>query len=954
MMSGFSLKILLLHALFMVSATSAALAQVTRSPITRSAELRAALPHDPALVSGVLPNGLRYYIRANDTPRKRAELRLVINTGSVLEDDDQRGLAHMVEHMAFRGTEDFGDLSLTRSLESIGIRFGPDINASTNFDETIFMLTVPTDSAGLLETGFRILENWAHKISFDSAQVERERPVVIEEWRLRQGAGARMKEKQLPFLFSGSRYASRQPIGERRILETFDHATLRRFYTDWYRPDLMAVVAVGDFDAATVENLVTTYFSGIRPSPAPRQRVAYDVPPNVSPQLSVVSDVEATGTAISIYHRTATRQRRTVADFRRLLVDELFTSMLNERLFELTLRPASPFVAASSGTTQLGRAVAAFTLSAQVADTGVEQGLEALIAEIRRIRKFGFTTPELDTARRKLLRAFDHSDAERNRSFSARYANQYVSDFLIGEPATSDHDDFLLASRLLPAISLTDVGRVAEDWALAKPTVLVSSPQGSTLNAGAIVRIRDILAGSGNQRLTPYVTSRSDEALSPARPVPGSIIAESSIGELNVTRWTLSNGIRVILKPTDFKSDQILFTAYSPGGSSLLPDEEYYGARGATLAVELSGVGRLGAVELQKALAGKLASVQPYVGAFQEGMSGSGSPRDLRTVFELIYLYFTAPRLDTTAFNAYRTRAKVSLAHRAASPEVAFADTLTATLTQNSYRSRPLTSDLIDSLDLRKSFAFYKERFADAGDFTFVFVGGFHPDSIRPLVETWLGGLPSQGRRESWNTVSERVPDGVVERVVRRGTEPKSHTRIVFTGPFEFTRQNRYALGSLADVLAIKLRETLREELGGTYGVSVSASTASVPDSSYTFSIDFGAAPERLEALTHAVFAQIDTLARFGIAPSYVANVRASHRRSRETILRQNETWLQLLALYDQAGWDPRQIQEFDSLVEGLSTESLSEAARLYLRLDSYVRVSLYPEAHPAVTVQER
>jgi zinc protease len=905
----------------------------------------APLPFDPAVKIGTLSNGMRYYIRENHKPEKRAELRLVVNAGSVLEDEDQRGLAHMVEHMAFRGTKRFAGNQISSYLESVGMRYGPDINAFTSFDETVYMITIPTDTAAIVDKGFEILAEWAHNLAFDPAQIEKERPVVIEEWRLGQGAENRMQNKWFPVLFTGSKYGERIPIGLKSVLETYKPATLRRFYDTWYRPDLMAVVAVGDFDKRQIEGLITKYLGAIPRATSPKARPLFPVPPQAGTLVSINSDKEATRSTIRLLYKQPKRLNATSATYREHLVEGLFGSMLNDRFAEITQKPNPPFITADAGQGDLVRSAEAFSLTAVVADNGIQRGLNALLTEGERVKKFGFLQSELDRARKDTQRGIEQAYAERDKTNSNVYAEAYSSAFLESEPSTSIQYDLDAITRLLPGITLAEVNKLAGEWMTDKNRVLAttSPDKAGIVNPapGELLLAFDAVKGAN---IAAYSETSLSGQLVDKDPIGGKVVSERQIKEVGITEWTLSNGVRVLLKPTDFNADQITFTSYSPGGASLLSDASYIAASAADLIPTTSGVGKFTVIDLQKFLAGKEVSVFPSIDDLSEGVSGSASQRDVDTMLQLVYLYFTQPRLDTSLVNTFLGRYKGVLANRSASPEAAFSDTLQVTMARHSVREQPMSAATLDRIDPAKSFDFYKERFSDASGFTFVFVGNFSIDSMKPLIAKWLGALPSTGRKETWRDTGIRPPTGVVRRVVKKGAEPKARTALIFTGPFEYNRQNRYYLSALAELLNIKLREALRENLGGTYGVSVSPGASRDPLPSYRFTIGFGSAPERLEALTAAALAQIDSVKRFGTTPEYLNKVKEAALRSRETAIKQNGYWVSQITSFDQSGWPLAEIPDGDKLISALTIADLQRAAVKYLRIDNYVRVSLYPE----------
>jgi zinc protease len=904
---------------------------------------------DPDVIRGRLPNGLTYYVRASREPEHRAELRLAVNAGSVLEDDDQRGMAHLVEHMAFNGTRHFPKQALVDYLESIGMRFGPDVNAYTSYDETVYMLTLPTDSAGALETGVEMIGDWADGVAFDSVEVEKERGVVLEEWRLGQGAGSRMQQRQFPVLARFSRYADRDPIGTPESIRKTRLAALKRFYRDWYRPDLMAVVAVGDFDAKKMEALIRQRFGGI-PAPAhPRKRKEYGVPEHSQTVVSVATDPEATGSNVSLYLKRRPVLWKTVHDYRDWLVQSMASGMFTDRLGEITDRPDSPFLDVSSFQGRFLRPLSAYVVSVRVPDAGVENGLEELLKEAQRVEEYGFTASELDRAKRELLRREEQRYAERDKITSASYAAEYVSQYLYGGAIVDAEEEHELYRRLIPTIRLAEVNAASNGWVHDQNRViLVSAPRNDSIPAPSEVRLRLIVAISRFQRVEPYTDSVSSAPLLAHAPTPGRLLSSRVLPDVGVTEWKLSNGVRVLLKPTDYQRDEVLVAGRSPGGTSLLPDSDYVAGLTAAAVAQAGGLGALSATELRKRLAGTVAGVGADIQQDYEGISGASSVSDLETFFQLVYLKFTAPRLDSAAVEAYRTQARSSISDRAASPEFVFADSLRSTLTQHNPRTRLLTAAMLDSMDFHRSLEIYRDRFSDAGDFTFYITGSFDLDSIRPLVLRYIGGLPSDGRVESSRDTGNGPPRGILHRTVHRGMEPKALTQIVFTGPLDFGRERLLELGALSDVLRLRLRESLREDRSGTYGVQVSAGGTGDGIPRYQVSIGFGSDPQRVEELTRVVFAEIDRLKRVGPTADEVRKVREMELRGREIEMRSNHFWTTQMMVYDHYGWDLRDLLTFPQFVERIDTEKIGSAAERYLDLENYLQASLLPEGKTA------
>jgi zinc protease len=912
---------------------------------TQAAPLTSTIPADPEITQGQLPNGLRYYVRANKKPEHRAELRLVVKAGSVLEDDDQQGLAHFVEHMAFNGTEHFPKQAVVQMLESLGMRFGADINAYTSFDETVFMLQVPTEKPETMDRSLLILEDWAHHVSFESAAIDKERGVVTEEWRRSRGAGARVRDKMFPILLKGSRYADRIPIGKTEIIQGFKPERLKQFYADWYRPDLMAVVAVGDFNKTDVENLIKAHFASMPEPAAPRPRPAYGMPDHAGSVYAIMTDKEMTSTSVEVDNLLAGRPQGTVGVYRQEIVDRLFASMLSARFSEISQKPDAPFVMAFANRRQFfERSKDDASLVAMVKEDGIERGLEALLGEAERVSRFGFTATELDRAKQSTLRARERLLAETGNRESASRADEYVRNFIEQEPLPTGQEEFEMHQRFLPEITLNEVNQLAKEWFPDRNRlVIVNAPEKPGLVVPDESKLTAVMKAASAKDLKPYVDTVDVAALLDAVPAPGAIVKTATKDAAGITEWELSNGVKVVLKPTTFKEDEIVFRASSPGGTSLASDQDYIPASTATQVVTAGGLGKFNAIDLRKVLSGKIASAVPVIGELEEGMNGSGSRKDLETMFQLIYLRFTQPRADPTIFGVMTSQMKTMLANQTASPEYAFAQMLTSTLSQNHPRRRLPTVAAVDEWNLDKSMAFYKDRFADASDFTFVFVGSFDLPTMKPLVERYLGGLPSIHREETWKDVGVRMPTGIIEKTVEKGIEPKSTTAIVFSGPFEYNQTNRVAIRAMAEMLQSRLLETIREELGGTYSITVNAAPQKFPNPQYAISIQFGSDPQRTAGLDERIFQEIERLKTSGPTEKQVNDEREALLKEFETRSKENGYLLGQLALRYQYGEDPAALWNIPEYYKKIDAPMIQQAAKTYLNMENRVRVTLVP-----------
>jgi len=918
----------------------------------RTVSLDAEMPVSPDVRTGTFENGLTYYIRANQEPANRAELRLVINAGSILEDDDQRGMAHLLEHMAFNGTEHFEEQELIDFMESIGMRLGPDVNAYTSFDETVYMLQVPTDNEEYVSTAFQIMEDWSHAVTLDDDAIDDERGVVVEEWRLGQGAGSRVRDKQFPIIFKGSQYAERLPIGSEESIQTTTHEAIRRFYEDWYRPDLMAVIAVGDFDPDQIEGLIRQHFGALPARENPRERTVFGVPDQPGTDFAIATDPEIPSTTVGVYYKMDLDEQGTVGAYRQGMVEAVYMTILNQRLQELAQSADPPFAYGGSGKGAMVRTKGVYQVLAGVEPAGIERGLDAVLTESARVEQFGFTQTELDRIKASMLRGIERAYDERANRRSSSYVAEYTRAYLEGEGIPGIEYESELYKRFVPEITLEEVNEIGRDWISDENRVVfVTAPDKEDVVVPSEDALLAVLDTAADKELTAYEDTVSDAPLLPEIPKAGSIVEARDLGVLDVTEWRLSNGALVVLKPTDLRDDEIRFSANSPGGTSLASDEDYLIASSATAAVNISGLGEFNRIDLGKKMAGKAASASASIGFYSEALGGQASPKDLETLFQLIHLSFTAPRADPVAFEAYLDQGRAALANQEASPAFQFSKRLMEIRWQDHPRRQTTTVETLDDWDLERSYAFYKDRFADAGDFTFLFVGTFDLETMRPLVERYLASLPSIDREETWRDVGIRHVEGVVVDEVHAGIEPQSQTRFYFTGPFDYERQPRTTIRAMGLLLQNRLRDVLREDLGGTYSVGVSSSYAWQPIDNYTVTIGFGSDPERADELADVVFAEIEKLKESPPEESEVADVRENFVRTFETDIESNSWWMSQIGYRYQRGETLDDLPSYPETVHALTPAMIQEAARQYFNMDNYVRLTLLPEEQtPAVS----
>jgi zinc protease len=916
------------------------------TPSLSAQDLSKKVPLDPNVRIGKLKNGLTYYIRKNEEPKNRAELRLAIKAGSILETDDQQGLAHFMEHMNFNGTTHFPKNELVNFLQKTGVRFGADLNAYTSFDETIYELPIPTDSAGLLDKGLLVLEDWAHGALLDPSEIEKERGVVLEESRMGRGAQQRMRDQFLKQILNNSRYAERLPIGKDSILKTFKPATIKAFYKDWYRPDLMAVIAVGDFDPNVVEAAIKQKFGSI-PSPVkPKQRPTYRIPLDGSTNVAIVTDPEYPQNLIQVIYKQPEQKEKTLKDVRDNIIIGLYNSMIGQRMQELTQKANPPFLFGMSQYGSFMGDLDAYTSVAFAKDAGsMEVALKAVLEENARVQKFGFTEAELDRSKKDMLNALERAFKEKDKTKSVNYTREYIGHFLNDKPFMGIEAYFDLVKKNIDGIKVSEINHVASKYITDKNrSVVLMGPEKSKGDMLTEAQIRKILDESGKD-VTAYVDDVLDSPLLPTEPKAGKVVSEKQFPKLGMTELTLSNGVKVMLKPTNFKNDQILLKATAKGGYSLFPGERPTGMFSSYM-IESGGVGPYNQTQLQKFLAGKTVNAGPYISELTEGIGGSTNPKDLETTLQLVYAYFTEPRKDAEVVGGLlaNQRAYLENQQKTVTPDKVFSDSLNAILTNHNPDRRPLTPETIDKVNLDRALTMYKDRFADASDFIFTFVGAFKIEQIKPLLEKYIGGLPSTDRDDTFKHPNIFPPKGRIEKTVYKGLEPKSKVSLILSGEYDYSPENNVQIEALQEVLQIKLIEALREEESGVYGVGVSQSTEKIPSGHYRFSIGFGCAPENVDKLVKRTIDEIGKIKTNGADKKDIEKFVAESNREMEIAIKTNNFWLDYLDDNVFLGDDLEEVFEREKLLKSITVDSTKVAANKYFNEDNLIKMVLMPE----------
>lgn len=909
--------------------------------------VKAKIPPDPKIKIGKLSNGLTYYIKENKKPEKRAELLLAVNAGAILEDDDQDGLAHFCEHMAFNGTKNFPKNELVSFLESTGIRFGSDLNAYTNTDETVYMLTLPTDNEDILNNGFRVLEDWAHNVTYNDNDIENERGVIREEWRLGKGAEDRIDRIQRPVLFKNSKYAIRDVIGDTAIINNAPYDAFRRFYHDWYRPNLMAVIAVGDFDVNEIEKKIIEHFSNLVNPDNPRERVKFSLPAHKEILVSIAKDKELAMPGVQVYFKHDGREEGTVESYRQNIVDGIFSDILNERLTELTRKPDPPFIYAYAYESRFVNETRSFTLGAGARSDGITTALSALLTETFRVLSNGFTETELERAKKVTLRSMEKAYDEKDKTPSQSFAFEFARNFLEKESIPGIETELEIYKHYIPEITLKEVNDLANKLIRKENVVItLSAPDKPDIIMASESEVLAIFSELSKKYLEAYMDVVPDKPLLDKVPNPGSLIHEKFIKEIGVTELELSNGVTVVLKPTIFKNDEISFSSYHNGGTSISTDEDYYSASAASSIINQSGTGEFNRTQLSKLLAGKVARVNSSIGELTEGISGSCSPKDIETMFQLIYSVITQPRKDAEAFKSLKEKMISQIRDSKNSPRAIFRDSVSVILNNYHFRKMPATEEMLEKINLDKAYNFYKQRFSNANGFTFFFTGSFEVEKIKPYLLTYLGSLPSNKTIDKWKDVGIHTPKGKIDKVVKKGIEAQSFVRLVFSGDYQWSEQNNFDINALLDVFDIKLREVLREDKGGVYGVGSRQSIDKYPEEKYSINISFGCDPKRVDELITAVLDVMKNMTNEKPDESYISKVKEIQKREYEVNMKENWFWMNSLYNSYYNGEDPVRILKTNDKIDKLSADDVFNSAKKYFNTENYIRVVLMPEGN--------
>lgn len=900
----------------------------------------ATLPVTGELTKGVLPNGLTYLVRPNNEPENRATLMLVVNAGTVLEDEGQRGAAHFVEHMAFNGTQNFPGKAIERFMESIGMGTCECYNAYTGADNTVYKFAIPTEESETINTMLSVLADIANNISFEPGEVEKERGVLVEEWRQGKGMDRRLANKAYRMLYKGTPYERIAKPDDASHAESVDIEEMKAFYQSWYRPDLMAVIAVGDFDPGEMESMIKEKFSHLRVPADAQARPVFKIPDRPEDDYVLISNPKTNTFNITTLHLRDFRQHALMGDYRKSYVRSIFISMMNERLDIRQLEKSPPFLSAGCS---LGRQIhskSAFSITVSSEAGRLDEALAAVSEEVGRVVRDGFLQSEFDRRKKEIKMLLEDADEDEDKPYSSTLASELMRHYLDAEPVPGYDAELAINMAALESITLEDINSLADN--LLRPDnrlIIAGSPEGKEDEAPDKISVQAWLDGLRESSLDPYVDVTPEGGLLTEEPSPGKVVGKRRIESIDAEEWVLSNGATVVLKPAESDDHSVSMTVYSPGGHSLASDSDYPTAVSSAAIVLAGGVGRFDIQSLQNKLSGLKASAYPYIEELEEGMYASANAGHEETMFRLAYLYFTSPRKDEAMFSNIRDRARLSLQQAEMDPNMEFKKEISRLLYNDHPRKRQWSNAMVDSLDLDKALDFYGDRFGDASDFTFFIVGEFKPRALRPLIKRYIASLPSKHRKESWQDVGVRLPRGIVKKEISSGQADKSSVYLMFNGDAQWSEQASYDLGLMVNVLRNRLRESLREEKSGTYGVKVSGGLTDRPRPQYGVTVTFNSSPGQTEELSKEVFAQIAWLKDKKNLESYVDAIVKKQQKAQENIEKDDDYWMGRLVYFYKNGISPEEHMEFEDLVKNATPEAVAATARKYLDLENFIQI---------------
>lgn len=906
------------------------------------------VPLDPKVKTGVLDNGMTYFIRSNKLPEKRAEFYIAHNVGAILEDDDQNGLAHFTEHMAFNGTQNFPKKALLDYLATIGVKFGQNVNAYTSVEQTVYNVSsVPLIREGILDSALLILHDWSNYISFEPNEVDLERGVIREEWRIYGSAYERMDIKLAPTIYKDSKYAKRNVIGDTAVINNFKYETIKNFYHKWYRPDLQALVIVGDFDAAVVEAKVKKLFNSIPAVQNPVPKETYPLPDNKEPLIGFASDPEAAYTDVSIYfkHEPVKDENKNLGYMRTRLVQRFINSMFGQRMNEITRKENPPFISSYCYYGGFTRVKDAFTGYAQARNNEATKALRALLTEMERMKKYGFLPSELERAKADILRGYESAYMDRDKRKNRDLVQANIGYFLTKTPNPGIEFEYEFAKNIIPGITLDEINQTAKNYVRDDNVVItVTGPEKAGITLPVEAEIKAVLASYQNAKIDPYVDNLAGKKFMEKEPIPGKVIKTTENRELGTTEWTLSNGIKVVLKPTDFKEDELQVLICSFGGQSLLKDSDFPSALYLNRVVREMGVGDFSRTDLNKMLAGKRVNIYPWCADDAQGFNANMSPKDLETGLQLINLYLTKPRWNETDYNTYMEKEKVNYSNLEAEPRKAFSDTLTVMLNNHSKRYRPINKNILNEVSFEKIKSIYTDRFKTPADFVITFVGKINMENVKPLIEKYVASLPAVKRNEKWKDDGVRPPEGkITNDFVHENKTPRTSIYINYNGVVKYSAKEMLLMSALRHILELRYIDAIREEKGGSYHVGVSASIREFRRDAFNINISFDTDPKLADDLKAVVYKEIQKIIDNGPTEVDLQKAKEFFLKQRQEDLKENNWWCNYVL--DEYYYHNNDVfKGFEEDVKNLTVKSVQDFAKKILTQGNIVEVIMRPK----------
>ena len=909
------------------------------------------LPVDKNVRIGQLDNGLTYYIRHNKLPENRAEFYIAQKVGSILEEPQQRGLAHFLEHMAFNGTKNFpGDdkgLGVIPWCETVGIKFGTNLNAYTSIDETVYNISnAPIDRTGVLDSCLLLLHDWSNYILLKDDEIDKERGVIREEWRSRNSGMLRVYTDLLPTIYQGDKYADCMPIGSIDVINNFPYKDIRDYYHKWYRPDLQGIVIVGDIDVDTVEAKLKAVFADVQKPVNPAERTYYPVTDNKEPIVAIGTDKEVDDPSIEIYFKqdaTPDSEKNNVGYLASQYMTSMISSMLNARLSELVQSANPPFTRASSYYSDffVAKTKEAFALSASSKADGIETALKTLLQETERARRFGFTESEYARARANYLQSLESAYNEREKTKHGSYVREYVQNFLNGEPIPGIEAEYAMMNQLAPNIPLQAMNMVMQQLVPdSNQVVIIAGPAKEGLKYPTKEEVINLLKGMKDLDLQAYVDKVSDEPLMKEAPKGGKIISEKEGDIYGSTKLVLSNGVTVYVKKTDFKADEIRMKGTSLGGKSIFPDKDALNFAVMDNVIAVGGLGNFSQVDLTKVLAGKKVSVNAGLGATTENVFGTCSPKDFETMMQLTYLTFTAPRKDAEAFESFKNRMKAQLESAQANPLSSINDSLQKAMYNNHPRVVMMKPEMVDQIDYDRILEMYNDRFKDASDFTFYFVGNIDLETAKPLIAEYLGALPAINRKETFKDTKMSIRKGVYKNEYAKEQQTPTATIVfLYSGKAPYTLKNDILLSFATQVLDMVYTEEVREKEGGTYGVNCFGDLQKYPKEQLLLQIVFQTDPAKKDKLAGIVVDELKKLAAEGPSDVHLQKVKEYMLKKYADNQKENGYWMNNLNDYFYYGMD--MTEGYTDIVNSITAKDIQKFVSDLLKQGNEIEVTM-------------